>query len=68
MQTKQNYNDLIDIRDVIINKKIPKQERIVEFIKQIKDPHHFRCGQFVVTVKYSNNKTTIEDCLRGIMT
>jgi len=67
MQTTTNNYDLIDIRDVIVSKSMSRQERIADFIKQIKNPHHFRCGQFTVTVKYSDNNTTIEDCLRGIM-
>jgi len=67
MQKIQTTSDLIDIRDITVNKNMSKKERIADFIKQIKDPHHFRCGQFTVTVKYSESNTTIEDCLRRIM-
>jgi len=60
-------SSLVDICDISIDKSLTKTERITEYVRQIKNPHHFRCGQFTVTVKYSDNNTTIEDCLRGIL-
>ena len=31
-------DELVDINDVKVSKDLPKQERIAEFIKQIKNP------------------------------
>jgi len=58
---------LVDIRDVSVDKRLPKQERIIEYIRQIKDPYHFRCGKFTVTVKFAENGVTLEDCLQKLM-
>ena len=35
---------LADIRDVSVNKDLPREERIAEFVRQIRDPYHFKCG------------------------
>ena len=65
----QNENtELVDIRNIVVDKRLPKHERIAEYIRQIKDPYNFRCGNFAVTVKYAENGPTLEDCLHRIMT
>ena len=43
------------------------QERIAEFIRQIRDPYHFKCGGFVVRASFSQGGATLEECLRGIL-
>lgn len=58
---------LADIRDVSVNKDLPREERIAEFIRQIRDPYHFKCGRFVVRASFSQEGATLEECLRGIL-
>jgi hypothetical protein len=67
MEEKISTSELIDIRTVSVDKNLPKQERIAEFIRQIKDPYHFKCGKFIVTARYAENGPTLEDCLQRLM-
>lgn len=62
-----NSDTLVDINDISVNKDLPKPERIKEYIRQIKNPYCFKCGNFVVTAKYSNKGLSIEDCLQSII-
>lgn len=62
-----NSDTLVDINDISINKDLPKPERIKEYIRQIKNPYRFKCGNFVVTAKYSDKGLSIEDCLQSII-
>ncbi|BDF03549.1 DUF6870 family protein [[Clostridium] hylemonae] len=70
MQTEtaiHNSNDsLADIRDITVDKELPREERIAEFVRQIKNPYRFRCGRFIVKVSFAGNGVTLEDCIRGI--
>jgi hypothetical protein len=59
--------ELIDIRDVSVNKELPKQERIAAFVEQIKNPYRFRCGEFAVNVRFTANGISLEECLQGIL-
>lgn len=59
--------DLVDIRDVRVDKSLPKKERITSFVRQIKNPYLFRCGDFVVQVCFANNGATLEDRLHGLL-
>ena len=67
MLEKINSADLVDIRNVSVDKNLPKQERIAEYIRQIKDPYHFKCGKFTVKVRFAQSGPTLEDCLHRLM-
>jgi len=56
---------LVDIRDVTINTELPQQERMLDFIRQIKNPYLYRCGKTVVKVSYSDTDATLEDRLES---
>lgn len=60
-------NVLIDIRDVSVSKELPRDERITEFIRQIKDPYCFKCGRFTVQASFAVDGATLEDCIKGII-
>ncbi len=52
---------LVDIHDVKIDRTLPKEERIRSFVKQIKNPYCFKCGEVVVKMAFSDTKATLED-------
>ena len=60
-------DELVDIREVSVDKNLPKEERIAAFIHQIKNPYRFRCGDFVVNACFAGNGVTLEECLQGIL-
>jgi hypothetical protein len=59
--------ELVDIRDVRVDKSLPKLQRIIEFVRQIKNPYLFRCGKFTVTAKFTQDGPTLENCLQRIV-
>ena len=66
-QNRMESSDLVDIRTVTVDKSLPKEERIADFVRQIRNPYRFRCGDFVVNASFARNGATLEDCLRGIL-
>ena len=54
---------LVDIRDVSVNTSLPKNERMLDYLDQIKNPYCFKCGKTVVKVSFADTQTTIEDRL-----
>ena len=53
--TQTSADELVDIREVTVDKDLPKEERIAAFLHQIKNPYRFRCGDFVVNAAFSSN-------------
>ena len=52
---------LVDIRDVKIDRTLPTEERIRSFVEQIRDPYKFKVGDVVVKVSFVNTQNTITD-------
>lgn len=52
---------LVDIMDIKIDEKLPKEERIKEYLRQVKNPYCFKVGSMVVKCSYSNDGITIRD-------
>ena len=58
---------LADIRDVSVDQTLPKEERIAEFLRQIKNPYCFKCGKFTVRARFAENGVSLEDCLKQVL-
>lgn len=56
-----NIDDLVDLRDVKIDPKLPKEERIRSYIEQIKNPYCYRVGKTIVKISFMDTDVTIED-------
>ena len=52
---------LVDIRDVVIDDDLPKEERMASFIRQIKNPYCYRVGDVVVKNVYSNDGVSLRE-------
>ena len=53
-QSEKNLSELVDIRDVVIDKSLPLEERVRSYVEQIKDPYCFKVGDVVVRVSYAD--------------
>lgn len=58
---------LVDIRDVAVDKELSREERIAEFVRQIKNPYRFKCGRFTVRASFAAGGATLEECIKGIL-
>jgi len=68
--TENRYNikeqELVDIQSVTVDTSLPQNERIAEYIRQIKNPYRFKCGKITVKAKFADNGVSLEDCLQRI--
>ena len=58
---------LADIGSVRVDQGLPRNERILEYIRQIRNPYCYKCGKFTVWSKYADNGPSLEDCLRRVL-
>ena len=58
---------LVDIRSISVDKSLSKEERMDEFIRQIKNPYRFKCGAFIVNASFAAEQVTIEERLQSII-
>ena len=48
-------DQLVDVTRIRIDEGLPKEERVREFVRQVKNPYCFRVGNVVVKNVYSND-------------
>ena len=65
--SKVNKQDLIDIKDVYIEKQKSKEEKIKSFINQVKNPYCYRCGDIVVKVSYGVGVATMQEKMENYL-
>lgn len=61
MMTQECKEQLVDLRTVHIDTALPREERMRSFVRQVKDPYHFRVGDVEVRVSYTDSSATLED-------
>ena len=52
---------LVDVTKIEIDTSLPKEERIKSFIRQIKNPYVYKCGDIIVKATFSDTDETLED-------
>ena len=59
--------NLVDIRDVSVERSLSRKERLSDFERKLKDKHNYKCGRFKITAIFGDeNAPSIEECLRGL--
>lgn len=43
-----------------VDQSLPKEERITEFLRQIKNPYCFKCGKLTVRAQFADNGVSLE--------
>ena len=60
-EPRQDLSELVDIRDVVIDRTLPVEERIKSYVEQIRNPYCFRVGDVKVRVSYANKDQSLNE-------
>lgn len=66
-QSEKNLSELVDIRDVVIDKSLTLEERVKSYVEQIKDPYCFKVGDVVVRVSYADKDKSLTDSFTSMI-
>ena len=61
--TSVDRNTLVDIESVRIDKDLPYEERMADYIRQIKNPYCYLYKGMIIKVSFTGERN-IEDCLK----
>lgn len=59
-----NADDLVDIRTVSVDTSLPSEQRMMNYLEQVKNPYLFRCVDAVVSVRFSAGGTALDGLLK----
>lgn len=60
-EPRPDLSELVDIRDVVIDRTLPAEERIKSYVQQIKNPYCFKVGDVKVRVSYANKDQSLNE-------
>ena len=66
-QSEKNLSELVDIRDVVIDKSLTLEERVRSYVEQIRDPYCFKVGDVVVRVSYADKAKSLTDSFTSMI-
>lgn len=55
-------DELVDIENVHVNTELPTQERVLDYIRQIKNPYCYISHGVIVKISFTGNRK-LEECL-----
>lgn len=59
-------NEIVDISTIKINKRDKKEDKIISYIKQVKNPYLYKYKDFTIRIHYSSeNLLTLEELLKN---
>ena len=56
------FDELVDAADVHIDPDLPPDERMRDYVRQIRNPYHYRVGDVEVRVKFAG-EASLQECL-----
>lgn len=63
----QEDEELVDISTVSVSKDLSPEERVAEYVRQIKNPYRFKCCGFTITARFDNDSgVTLEERLMSL--
>lgn len=58
-----NIDDLVDLKDIRIDKNCSVQSKIISFVEQIKNPYFFKVGNIAVKLNFDDEGSTFQEKL-----
>lgn len=62
-----DQSTLVDIKDIKINLDLPKEERILDYIEQIKNPYCYKCGDVIIKISFADTEYTLQDKIESYL-
>lgn len=61
-----DIRELVDLKKIKINPNVEIEQRLKNFINDIKTPYRFLCGNTIVNIEYNTEGFSLEDCLNAL--
>ncbi|MDR0919088.1 MAG: hypothetical protein LBM93_07550 [Oscillospiraceae bacterium] len=64
---RTSFDERVDIKEVKIDQNAPAAERAEQYLSQIHNPYHFRCGDLAINVEFSEGGKPLRDCIKSYL-
>lgn len=60
-------DELVDIREVVVDSKKPVRKRLDDYIHKIKNPYCYKYADYIIKVSFAYSNVTLEDKLQELI-
>lgn len=60
-------DDVDDLNSIVVDKRKPSNERMLDFLNTVRNPYIFKCGDKLVQIGFSNSDKNADDCLTNVL-
>ena len=64
---KKMEEELVDIRNVKVDQKLSREDRVKSYVEQVKNPYYFKVGDVKVRVSYTDADRTLNDNFQNLV-
>ena len=65
---KINETEIDDVKNLKIDSSVSSNERIIDFIKKVKNPYIIKVGDTIVKMTYNSSNKQALECIKNIVT
>ena len=58
---------LMDLKSIEIDEEKSKEERISDYIRQVKNPYYFKVGDVAVRLSFDEGGRTFQECMEELV-
>ena len=62
-----DIKEMKDIRDIRIDRNLPKEKRVKQYLRQVGNPYLVRVGDVKVKIRFANDGTSFEDAYEEML-
>ena len=62
-----DINEVDEITDIKIDRRKSSNERILDFLNEVKNPYVFKVNGRLVRIRFSDTEKTADDCLTSVL-
>jgi len=62
-----NIKQMKDIRDIRIDRSLPREKRVRQYLRQVGNPYMVRVGNIKVKIRFANEGTSFEDAFEEML-
>lgn len=62
-----NIDEVDEITDIKVNKRKSRNERILDFLNEVKNPYIFKMNGRLIQIAFADTDRTAEECLTNVI-
>lgn len=62
-----NIKEMKDIRDIRVDRSLPQEKRVKQYLRQVGNPYLVRVGDVKVKIRFANQGITFEDAFKDML-